>query len=97
MANVHIKFDKLDVVTPGDTGKVKIRPEYEHVNVNMIFDINMYGKFTRKERLVADVHTTAPSSLIKHSSVVSKEIIGIEFLPASLNDLDIFEYTIGNE
>ena len=42
----------------------KIRPVYERVNVHMIFDINMYGMFTRKERFVAEVHTTSPQSLI---------------------------------
>ena len=40
--------------------KVKIRPGYEHVNMNMIFGINMYGRFARNEILVADGHTTSP-------------------------------------
>ena len=40
--------------------KVNIRPGYEHVNVNMIFDIKMDGKVTRKAILVYDVHITSP-------------------------------------
>ena len=55
----------------------------------MIFDIKMDGKFTRKARLVADVHKTAPLSSITYSSVVSRETVRIVFLLASLNDLDI--------
>ena len=62
----------------------------------MIFDINMDGKFTRKAILVADVHTTALTSSITYSSVVSRESVRIAFLLESLNDLDIFACDIGN-
>ena len=74
--------------------KVKIEPGYEHVNVHMIFDIDMDGKFTRKSRLMVDGHTTAPPSPITYSSVVSRESVRIEFLPVSLNDLDML--VVGN-
>ena len=59
MANLLIAFDKLKGVTPDETRK-KIRPGYEHVNVHMIFYINMDGKFNIKERFVADGHTKPP-------------------------------------
>ena len=62
----------------------------------MIFDIKMDGKFTRKARLVADGYKIAPPSSIIYSNVVSKESVGIVFLLASLNDLDIFACKIGN-
>ena len=62
----------------------------------MIFGINMDGKFTRKEILVTKVHTTSPPPSIKYSSVVSRESVRIEFLLASLNELDIFACDIGN-
>ena len=62
----------------------------------MIFDIKMYGKFTRKVRLVAYRHTTVPPSSITYSSVVYRKIVVIAFLLASLNDLDIFACDIGN-
>ena len=62
----------------------------------MIFDIKLDGKFTRKARLVAGGHTTAPPSSITYSSVVSRESVGIVFLLASLNDLDILACDIGN-
>ena len=75
--------------------KGNIKPGYEHVKVHMIYDIKMDGKFTRKEILVADGHTTALSS-IKYSSVVSRDIVRISFLLASLNDIDIFACDIGN-
>ena len=62
----------------------------------MIFDIKLDGKFTRKARLVAGGHTIAPPSSITYSSVVSRESVGIVFLLASLNNLDIFACHIGN-
>ena len=96
MENVRIAFDKLDGVTPDEMRKGKIRPGYEHVNVHILFDIKMDGKFTRKEILVADGHTTAPQSYIAYSSVVFREIFRISFLLASLNGLDIFARGIGN-
>ena len=68
-----------------------IKPGYEHVNVYMMFDINMDGKFTKKAILVADGHTTAPPSSITYSSVVSSESVIIAFILASLNELDIFD------
>ena len=62
----------------------------------MIFDIKMDGNFTRKEILVADSHTTAPSSPVTYSGFVSRESVRIAFLLASLNDLDIFVCDKGN-
>ena len=96
MTNIRIVFEKLDSVTPDEMRKGKIKPVYEHVNVHMIFDIKMDGNFTRKARLVADSHTTAPKSPITHSSVVSRESDRITFILESLNDLDILACDIGN-
>ena len=62
----------------------------------MIFDIKIDGKFTRKSRLVANGHTTAPPSSIKQSSFVSRDIVRITFILASLNDLNIFACDIEN-
>ena len=96
MTNVCIAFENIDGVTPDEIRKGKIHPVYENVNVHMIFDINMDGKFTRKLRLVAGRHTTAPPSSIACSSVVSRESVRIAFLLAPLNDLDIFACDIDN-
>ena len=90
MTNVRIAFEKFEGVTPDDMMKGKITSGYEHANVHIIFDIKMDGKFTRKARLVANGHTTAPASSITYSSVLSREIAGIAFLLESLNDLDIY-------
>ena len=60
MKNVRIAIAKLDGVTSDEMRKGKIKPGYEHVNVHIIFDINMVGKFNIKARLVADGHTTTP-------------------------------------
>ena len=54
MAKVHISIEILDRVTPNETRKVKIRLEYEHVNLQMIYDINMDENITIKTILVAD-------------------------------------------
>ena len=62
----------------------------------MIFYIKMDGKFTIKSRLVADVHTTAPPSLITYSSVVYRERVRIACILASLNDFNIFACEINN-
>ena len=60
MENVCIAFDKLDEVTPNEMRKGNIVPVYEDVNVRMISDINMYGKFKRYERLVDNGYTITP-------------------------------------
>ena len=60
MENVCIAFDKLDGVTPNEMRKGNIVPVYEDVNVRMISDINMYGKFKRYERLVDIGYTITP-------------------------------------
>ena len=96
MTNLCIAFEKLDGVATDKVRKGKIDPGCEHVNMHMIFGINMNGNFTRKSRLVTDGHTTAPPSSITYSSVVSREINRILFLLASLDDLDNFAYDIGN-
>ena len=77
MTNFRILFEKLHGFTPDEMRKGKIKPGYEHVNMHMVFDINMYGKFTRKARLVANGHTTELPSSITFSSVVSRESVRI--------------------
>ena len=96
MTELHILFERLDSVTPDEMREGWIKPGYDHVNVHMIFDTKMDGKFTIKARLVDDGHTTAPPSSITYSSVVSKDSVSIVFLLASLNDLDIFSCGICN-
>ena len=61
----------------------EIKPGYEHANVYVVFDIRMDEKFTIKEILAADGHTTAPPSSVIYSSVVSGESLRIIFLLAS--------------
>ena len=75
MTNAHISFENLDGVTPDKMRKGIIRSGYDHINVHMIFDINMDGKFIRKEILVDNGYTTAPSSSITYSSVFFREIV----------------------
>ena len=75
---------------------MNIKPVYEHVNVHMIFDINIDGNLTRRSIFVANSHTTAPPPSITYSNVVFRESVRIAFLRASLNDLDIFARDIVN-
>ena len=96
MKNVRITFEKIDDVTTDEMRKVNIKSGYKHVNVHMIFCINMEGKFTRKEILVANGHTIAPPSSITYSRFVSRESVGVSFILASLNDLEIFSCDMGN-
>ena len=62
MTNICIVFDNLDGVMPDEMRKGNIKTGSEHVNVNMIFYINMDGEFTIKAKLVADGHTIEPPS-----------------------------------
>ena len=96
MTNVRVAFENLDGVTSNEMKKGNSNPGYEYVNVHMIFDIKMDGKFTRKAILVADSYTTALSSSNTYSSVVSRESVRFEFILASLNDLDILLCYLGN-
>ena len=96
MTNVRIALENVDGVTPDDMRKENIKPGYEHINVHMIFDTKMDGKFTRRAILVADGPTTSPPSSIAYSSVMSRDSISIAFLLASLNNLEIFSCEIGN-
>ena len=96
ITNVRIEFEKLEGIIPDDMRKGEINPGYEHVNVRMVFDINMDGKFNRKARLVTNGHITVPPSPVTYSSVVSRESVRIEFILAYLNDLDMFACDIGN-
>ena len=94
--NVRISSEKLDGVTPDNMRKGKTNPRYEHVNVHILFDINMDGKFTRKVIFVTNSHTTAPPSSIAYSSVLYRESVRIAFLLSSLNELCIFACDLGN-
>ena len=67
--------------------KGKTRPGYEHVNVHMIFDINMDGGLTRKLLFVAGGHTTSPTSQIIYSSAVSRDSVRIAFILVFLKNL----------
>ena len=49
MENVHNEFDRVDSVSPANIRKRKIIPGYDHVGINMIFEIRIDGKFTRKK------------------------------------------------
>ena len=59
MTNVRIEFENLYCVTPDEMKKGKNKTGYEHVNVNMAFDIKIDGKFTRKAVLVDYGYKTA--------------------------------------
>ena len=96
ITDICIAFENLDGVTPDEMRKGNIETGYEHINVHMIFDSNMDGKFNRKAIFLADGHTTAQPSSITYSSFVSRESVWILFLLASLNDFDVFVYGIGN-
>lgn len=96
MTNVKIAFEEVEGVTPEQMRKGQTKPGYKYCGTHMIFDIKMDGKFTRKARLVADGHRTAPPSSMTYSSVVSRDSVRIAFLLASLNDLDILACDVGN-
>ena len=86
MTNVRIAFDIRSDKTPP--------PGYQKIPHNIIFEIKM--DFTRKARLVAGGHKTAPPTQLTYSSVVSRESVRMGFLLAALNDVDIVAADVGN-
>ena len=68
LKNICIALERLDGVTPDEMREGKIKPGCEHIIVQIIFDINMDGKLTRKARLAVAGHTKATPSLITYSS-----------------------------
>ena len=60
---------------------------FQDIGCHLIFDVKM--EFTRKARFVAGGHTTEAPSAITYSSVVSREIVRLDFMIATLNGLDI--------
>lgn len=86
MGNVRIAFDiRSEKNAP---------PGYQRIPHQLIFEIKM--DFTRKARLVAGGHKTAPPTELTYSSVVSRESVRIAFLAAALNDVDIVAADVGN-
>ena len=86
MTNVRIAFDIRSDNTPP--------PGFQKIPHNIIFEIKM--DFTRKARLVAGGHKTAPPTQLTYSSVVSRESVRMGFLLAALNDVDIVAADVGN-
>ena len=60
MANVHFDFEVSKGTTPEQKIEGKVKPGSEYFGTHMIFDIKTDGNFTRKDKLVACVHNTAP-------------------------------------
>jgi hypothetical protein len=87
MKNVMVAFDVLDSGKPPP-------PDYGEIPLRMIFTIKM--DFTRKARLVAGGHTTAPPETLTYASVVSRDSVRLAFLIAKMNDLEIIMTDIGN-
>mmetsp|Transcript_18822 Transcript_18822/g.26690 ORF Transcript_18822/g.26690 Transcript_18822/m.26690 type:complete len:441 (+) Transcript_18822:2780-4102(+) len=86
MSNVRIAFDIRS--------EKNALPGYQRIPHQLIFEIKM--DFTRKARLVAGGHKTAPPTDLTYSSVVSRESVRIAFLAAALNDVDIVAADVGN-
>ena len=96
MKNVRVAFEKVDDVNENQMRTGKVKPGFSFCSTHMIFDIKMDGSFTRKARLVADGHKTAPPTSITYSSVVSRDSVSIALTLASLNSLEVSACDIGN-
>ena len=69
---------------------------YQEIMCHMVFHIKLTENFRRKARFVADGRKTKTPVLVTYSMVVSKDLVGIIFLLAALNDLDLKEADIKN-
>ena len=96
MKNVRIAFEKVDGVNEEQMRTGKVKPGYSFCSTHMIFDVKMDGSFTRKARLVADDHKTAPPTSMTYSSNVSRDSVRIALTVASLNSLEVSACDIGN-
>ena len=87
MTNVEFAFKFMD-----DGRKVPIG--FKEITCHFIFDIKF--DLTRKARYVGGVHLTRVSPSISYSSVISRDLVRIMFLVATLNNLDAKMCDIGN-
>ena len=85
-----ITFEKLDELMLEQMLTAKIKPGYDYLSTHIIFYYKMDVKFMSKAYFVANGHKMDASSSITYLSVVSRDIVRIDFLNASFNDLDIF-------
>jgi hypothetical protein len=70
-------------------GDVKSLIGYQHIGVQLIFDIKLGESFRRKARLVALGNRTQTPSTLTYSSVVSRDSVRIALTVAAMNNLDI--------
>ena len=85
MKNIRVDFEALEEGSLEDARCGQKLVWYQEIRCQMIFDINMDGRFTGKAFYVAGSYTNDPSSSITYSSVVSRDSIIIEFTLAALN------------
>lgn len=86
MKNLRVAFDILDEGS-------NIEPRRVYLECYMVFDVKM--DFTRKDKFVANVSNT-PDLENTYAGVVSRETVGISFVYAALNDLDVTAGDIQN-
>lgn len=96
MKNVCIAFKVDNDVTPKQARSNQFYKGYQEIKCHMIFVIKMDGKFSCKARFVAGFHTTDPPSSITYLSAVSRDTVGIAFVIAALNNLELMSCNIGN-
>jgi hypothetical protein len=63
----------------------KLPPGFQKIKCHFIFDIKMGANLRRKARLVANGNETETPAALTYSSVVSRDLVRIALLIASLN------------
>jgi hypothetical protein len=97
MAKVKIAWKTRDNITiqQAREGKVPDLVGLQEIGCHIVFNVKM--DFTRKARFMAGSHTTsAPSSAMTYSSVVSRDSIRLAFLISALIDIDIMSCNLEN-
>ena len=87
MNNVCVSFEAWEEGSLEDARCGQKLVGYQEIRCHIIFDINMDGRFTRKDYYVDDGHTNDTPSSITYSSVVSRDSIRISFILSVLNDV----------
>ena len=80
MLNVQYAFKEKYGLTPEEARMVKDLFGFQEIKCNLIFDIKMDGKFTRKARFVASGNTTNPPASLTYSSTFPAILSGFPSL-----------------
>ena len=70
---------------------MSLLPGHTFLKCHLVFDLKSDGSMQRKARFVAGGNMTGEPDCLTYASVVSRELIRLAFMLASLNGLDVLQ------